>query len=134
MFAVTVNPDKPTELIKLSMVRAKFCELVATEINSPVDTSIAFLTGLLSKIDAILDEKIEDVLTKLPLAQEIKDTLITRKGVLAALITLVELTERGNWDKTTLVVKKLGLEIDNVVKCYNEALAWADEQAQMTSG
>ena len=130
MFAVTANPDKPTELISLAMTRAKFCELVAQDLKSQVDVSIAFLTGLLSKIDAILDEDMESVLEKLPLSQEIKDPLLTKKGIVAALIKLVEFIEQAEWDKTTLVMEKLKLDKDKVVEHYNVALAWADEQSK----
>ncbi len=132
MFAITANPDKPTELIKLAMARAKFCELTAHEIRSQLDVSIAFLTGLLSMIDAILDEDMASVLEKLPLAQEIKAPLLTRKGVMAAVIKLVELIEHAEWDKTAVVMDKLKLDKDKVVEHYNQALAWADEQTQMT--
>ncbi len=132
MFAVTANPDKPTELIKLAMTRAKFCELIAHEIPSKIDISIAFLTGLLSMIDAILDEDMASVLEKLPLAQEIKDPLLTRKGVMAALIKLVELIEHAEWDKTDIVMDKLKLNKETAVEHYNQALSWADEQTQVT--
>lgn len=130
MFAVTANPDKPSELINMAMTRAKFCELVAQDIRSQLDISIAFLTGLLSMIDAILDEEMASVLEKLPLSQDIKDPLLTKKGVMAALIKLVELIEQANWDKTTLVMEKLKLDKDKVVEHYNQAVAWADEQTQ----
>jgi len=133
MFAVTANPDKPTELIKLAMTRAKFCELTAQDIRSQLDISIAFLTGLLSMIDAILDEDMASVLEKLPLSQDIKDPLLTKKGVMAALIKLVEYIEHADWDKTTLVMEKLKLDKDKVVEHYNQALAWADEQTDMSS-
>jgi len=133
MFAVNVNPDKPSELINSAMARAKFCELVAHDISVPVDESIAFLTGLLSLIDAILDEKLEIILEKLPLAQEIKEPLLTKKGVLASLIQLLELIEHAEWDKTAVVMKKLGIDKDKVIKDYNEALSWADEQSQMAN-
>jgi len=134
MFATNVNPDKPSELINSAMARAKFCELLAGDVKAPLDTSIAFLTGLLSLIDAILDEDLESILAKLPLAQEIKQPLLTKKGVMAALITLAELMEHAEWDKITLVMDKLGLAKEKVVEDYNEALAWADEQAQYTNG
>lgn len=134
MFATNVNPDKPTELIKVAMARAKFCELVASEVKSPIDVSIAFLTGLLSMIDAILDEDIEDVLAKLPLAQEIKNTLLTKKGVMAAIIKLLELIEHAEWDKTSIVIDKLALNKEQVLQRYNEALAWADEQTEHANG
>jgi len=129
MFAVTANPDKPTELIKLAMTRAKFCELVAQDMKSKLDTSIAFLTGLLSMIDAILDEELADILGKLPLASEIKEPLLTRKGTMAAIIKLVEFIEHAQWDKTSIVMEKLKLDKEQAVKHYNEALAWADEQS-----
>jgi EAL and modified HD-GYP domain-containing signal transduction protein len=133
MFAANVNPDKPSELINSAMTRAKFCELVAQDVNSPLDASIVFLTGLLSLIDAIVDEDLESILAKLPLAQEIKDTLLTRKGTMAALIKLVEFIERAEWSKTSIVMEKLGLEKSKVVRHYNQAIAWADEQSNATS-
>ncbi len=131
MFAITANPDKPTELIKLAMTRAKFCELVAQNMKPQLDESIAFLTGLLSMIDAILDEELDVVLGKLPLADEIKEPLLTRKGVMAAIIKLVELIEHAQWDKTTIVMEKLKLDKEQAVINYNNALAWADEQSQL---
>jgi EAL and modified HD-GYP domain-containing signal transduction protein len=130
MFAITANPNKPSELINLAMTRAKFCELVAEDIRSQLDISIAFLTGLLSMIDAILDEDMASILEKLPLSEDIKQPLLTKKGVMAALIKLVEFIEQAQWDKTTLVMEKLSLDKDKVVEHYNQAVAWADEQTQ----
>ncbi len=130
MFAVTANPDKPSELINMAMTRAKFCELVAHDIPSQLDISIAFLTGLLSMIDAILDEEMATVLDKLPLSEEIKNPLLTKKGVMAALIKLVEFIEQAQWDKTSVVIEKLKLDKDKVSEHYNQAVAWADEQTQ----
>ncbi len=130
MFAVTANPDKPSELINLAMTRAKFCELVAQDIPTQLDISIAFLTGLLSMIDAILDEEMASILEKLPLSQDIKEPLLSHKGVMAALIKLVEFIEKAEWDKTSIVMEKLKLNKDKVVEHYNIALAWSDEQSQ----
>ncbi len=130
MFASNVNPDKPSELINSAMARAKFCELAANNIKNNVDSSKAFLTGLLSLIDAILDEDIESVLAKLPLAQEIKDSLLTREGDIAQLIQLVEFIEHAQWDESTATMEKLGLTKELVVKDYNDAITWADEQSQ----
>ncbi len=129
MFAVTANPDKPVELIKLAMTRAKFCELVAQDMGSELDNSIAFLTGLLSMIDAILDEELSVVLGKLPLANEVKSPLLTKKGLMAAIIKLVEFIEHAQWDKTNIVMEKLQLNKEKAVQHYNDALAWADEQS-----
>lgn len=133
MFTANVNPDKPSELINSAMARAKFCELAAGNIKSNIDSSIAFLTGLLSLIDAILDEDIESVLAKLPLAQEIKDTLLTKKGDMAQLIQLVEFIEHAQWDESVTTMDKLGLTKDQTIEYYNQALSWADEQSLLAS-
>jgi len=134
MFAVSVNPDKPSELINLAMARAKFCELISTELKGQYNMSICFLTGLLSMIDAILDEDLESVLEKLPLAQEIKEPLLTKKGVMAAVLKLVELIEKAEWSKTSQLMEKLHLEKEKVLEHYNEAINWADEQTKLASG
>ena len=130
IFAANINPDKPSELINMSMARAKFCELVAPELTAKVDISFAFLTGLLSLIDAILDEQLETILDRLPLAEEIKKTLIEHKGPMGALIRQLEFIEQADWQKASLVMEKLGLDKEKTVKAYNQALAFADEQAQ----
>jgi len=129
MFASNVNPEKPSELINSAMARAKFCELMSSEVNPPLDNSIAFLTGLLSLIDAIIDEDLQSILARLPLAQEIKDPLLTRQGVMASLIKLVEFIERAEWSRTTPLMESLNLEKDVAVKHYNEAISWSDEQS-----
>jgi len=131
MFTANINPDKPSELINSAMTRAKFCELSTENLKSNVDSSIAFLTGLLSLIDAILDEDINSVLEKLPLAQEIKDTLLTGEGTMALLIQLVELIEHAKWDESAVTMEKLGLTKEQAMKDYNDAISWANEQSQL---
>ena len=132
MFAITANPKKPSELINLAMIRAKFCELVVQESSLSLDTSVAFLTGLLSMIDAILDEELSAILDKLPLSKEIKNPLLNKAGVMSAVIKLIEFIEQAKWEETNIVIKKLKLDKDKVVAHYSQALAWADEQSQLT--
>ena len=48
---------------------------------------------------------------------------------MAALIMLLEFIERAEWSKTAAVRATLDLENDDVIKSYNEAIAWADEQS-----
>ncbi len=134
LFASNINPDKPSELVNLSMARAKFCENIGESLSSKVDTSTTFLIGLLSLIDAILDEDIEVVLEKLPLAQEIKDPLIIKRGTMAALILLAEKIEKAEFESVQAIINKLELEKDDVVKAYHDAVVWADEQTKIANG
>lgn len=131
IFASNVNPNKPTELIKAAMSRAKFSELISHDLSGQHDTEHAFLTGLLSLIDALLDEEISSILAKLPLSQDIKDTLIKREGDLAKVIMLLEDIEKAQWDETTTLIEALKLDKKVVIEHYNQALIWADEQSQL---
>jgi EAL and modified HD-GYP domain-containing signal transduction protein len=132
MFANNVNPNKPTELITAAMTRARFCEVLTQNSHTSVDASIAFLTGLLSLIDAILDEKLENIFAKLPLAQTIKEALLFKKGEMATLINLVELIEHADWQNSNTVINTLGLDKEKVAQYYSDALIWADEQVKLT--
>lgn len=131
MFASNVNPDKPSELIKLSMARAKFCETTYQQISKRSDSSTAFLIGLLSLIDAILDERIDLVLESLPLAPAIKEPLLTGKGEMAELIKLVSAIERADWDKSDVIIEQLSLNKEQTTQAYTDALHWADEQSML---
>jgi EAL and modified HD-GYP domain-containing signal transduction protein len=82
----------------------------------------------LSLIDAIVDEDLESILNKVPLAQEIKDTLLTRESDTAALILILKFIEQAEWAKITVLIEKVGLEKASVLKSYNKAIAWADER------
>ncbi|GHF81095.1 EAL and HDOD domain-containing protein [Thalassotalea marina] len=131
MFATNANPDKPSELIKSAMVRAKFCETISADAKGNIQSSIAFLTGLMSLIDAILDEELTSVLEKLPLTQEIKDALINKTGALSELLSLVEQLEKANWQSCNELAEGLNLDKANVAKAFNEAMSWTDEQLSM---
>ncbi len=133
MFAANANPEKPSELIKLSMARAKFCEEIAKSLKVKMDSSSAFLIGLLSLIDAILDEKLEIILTSLPLSEEIKAPLLTQKGPIAEILKLVSFIERANWSETDILICELSLNKSNVIAAYNKALTSADEQFTLTT-
>lgn len=133
LFTAQVNSSKPVELIRLSMSRAQFCEHIGRIHNALPDPSIAFLTGMLSLIDAILDEPIESVMSKLPLADEIKDALIKGEGVLAKYVELIKSYELAEWDKANTIVSSLGIDGDKVPDAYHGSVQWANEHVAEVS-
>ena len=130
LFAAQVSADKPLELIKLSLTRARFCELLAISNSKLNDTGMAFLTGMMSLMDAILDEEMESVMLKLPLSNEIKTALLNNEGLLAEYLNLVTLYEQGDWQAANDKAQQLGLD-DKVAEAYHEALNWVSEQMQI---
>ncbi|MEE2022930.1 EAL and HDOD domain-containing protein [Alkalimonas mucilaginosa] len=129
LFTAQISSDKPAELMRLSMTRAKFAEGLAKLHGS--DCSKAYLTGMMSLMDALLDESIESVMQKLPLAKDIKDALVAGEGVLADYMQLMQLYEHADWQQASLLIKALQLPADKVPDAYHEAIYWANEQMRV---
>ncbi|MDO6836270.1 HDOD domain-containing protein [Pseudoalteromonas carrageenovora] len=130
LFAAQVSADKPVELIRLSLTRARFGELLAISHGQFKDTGMAFLTGMMSLMDAILDESMESVMKKLPLSNDIKAALLEDEGLLAKYLNLVKYYEQANWEAANALTKELNLG-DKVPDAYHEALGWVSEQMQL---
>ncbi|MEO6697117.1 MAG: HDOD domain-containing protein [Gammaproteobacteria bacterium] len=119
--------DKPQELMQMAMTRAKMCELLATAKRLSAK-EIFFTTGLFSVLDALMDQPMEDVLTALPLSQEINDALLRREGNLGTILQCVLDYERGNWD----AVHCTGLQQAEITQAYLEAVAWGARVSKET--
>jgi EAL and modified HD-GYP domain-containing signal transduction protein len=130
LFTAQTSDGKPPELMALSLTRAKFTEGLAIEYGKMNDTSIAFLTGMLSLIDAILGESMASAMEKLPLSSEIKDALVKGEGELANLIKIVKCYETTSWDDAWLELKHLGIDEAKVPDIYRNSVQWANEQMQ----
>ena len=130
LFAAQVSADKPVELIRLSLTRARFCELLAISHGQMKDTGMAFLTGMMSLMDAILDESMQSVMQKLPLSNDIKAALLDNEGLLAQYLNLVKHYEKADWSKANDISKALNIA-DQVPDAYHEALSWVNEQMSL---
>ena len=127
LFTASVSDEKPMELLNLAMVRARFCENLAS-LEGTADSSMAFLTGMMSLIDAILDQSIETVMEQLPLSAEIKDALVNKQGVLAEYLSLALAYEQGDWEQELAIEEQLKLSGKQVPATYSNAINWAAEQ------
>lgn len=127
MFAANINPNKPSELINTAMIRAKFFELVCSSLDAPKVTEIAFLVGLLSLIDAILDEEIKVILDYLPLTSDVKTALLEKQGIIGRLIDLVTAIEHADWVNAGIIIPTLRLESQSTLALYQTAVTWVDD-------
>ena len=118
--------NKPEELVKSSIMRAKFCELLGGTSGRDGDPSERFTAGLFSLIDAIMDDSMDHLMEGLPLSENIKQALIFGKGVLGDLLTLVGAYERGEWRRVSSLAGALGIGERELPMKYLEALEWAD--------
>lgn len=133
LFTAQVASDKPPELMRLCLTRAKFAELLSEQAGQYQESSKAFLTGMLSLIDGILDQSMESILEKLPLSEEIKLAILKREGRLAEYLGLVEAYEKAKWNEANEIQAQLKLNADEIPTAYHDALQWANIQMDAMS-
>ncbi|AWB68108.1 histidine kinase [Saccharobesus litoralis] len=116
--------DKPKELIRVAILRARFCEILITPLNSKLAES-AFLTGLFSLLDAVLDQPMAQILEQLPLAKEIEVALReSEETQICIILRAIKLYESGSWYNTSKEANKLGISYEQLGSAYSEALNW----------
>ncbi len=123
--------DKPDELIRTSVIRARFCELLGKGGCSRWDTSELFTLGLFSLIDAILDSPMELLMNKLPLSDAIKEALISKQGELSPYLELVCAYEAGKWDEISRIARPLGISELKLPEYYMDSVVWSDSYASL---
>lgn len=109
------------EIIKISLIRAKLCELLARKTSRPQPASY-MLIGMFSLIDTLLHREIEEIVQELPLKDEVGQALLGHQNDYYQMLELVKLIESNNWDTCS----ELGNQLDKeeAYECYLEALEW----------
>lgn len=119
-----LNPQKPAVLVKDTVVRARLCELIARQMGLKSEADAAFMTGLFSTIDAILDRPMKKVLESLPLASEIKEAILTKKGQLAEVLSTALAYVEGDWMVVFAFAKQYNVSANNLIAACDNAYDW----------
>ncbi|MBP2630343.1 MAG: diguanylate phosphodiesterase metal dependent hydrolase domain containing protein [Firmicutes bacterium] len=123
-----VADDKPGELILNSLIRARFAEKLASAKLSKQHTSDAFLMGMLSHIDVLLDRPLHAVLAEIPLDEAIKQALLENEhNQFFVLYKLIRTYEAGAWEDYSKYVNEFEMSEYDVLKAYRESLIWAHD-------
>ena len=121
----TFSADKPPELFTLSLMRAKFCELIAEKLNRPTITpDTGFLLGMFSLIDVLLNQPMPEVLKEVTLSNELNAALIGEDNDLRRLLDLVISYERGDWETVAGCCMREKIPFDDLTPIYNDVLEW----------
>jgi c-di-GMP-related signal transduction protein len=118
--------NKPTELTLTALIRARFCELAGAH-RGIGSTAELFTLGLFSVIDGMMDAPMHDVVASLPLAEDMREALVQRRGPMGQLLDCVTELETGEDGPATGAIPKAG-------EVYLEALMWANSAAESLFG
>lgn len=122
MVLAGATKHKPVELLNTAMIRAKTCELLATRTKMH-EPAAAFMVGLFSLLDTMLDCPMEAILQHLPLSAPVRDALLNFEGELGLLLELVVAIEQGEYDLLTRFPGTSPI----VNRAYIDALRWAND-------
>ncbi|HEY1568072.1 MAG TPA: HDOD domain-containing protein [Solirubrobacteraceae bacterium] len=117
--------DKPTELTLTALTRARFCELAGGELEMAGGPEL-FTLGLFSVIDALMDTPMQDVVASLPLADDMREALVHRRGPLGELLNAVAAREQGE--------NGVGPTVPHADELYLRSVIWANTAAESLFG
>ncbi|MBU8683295.1 MULTISPECIES: EAL and HDOD domain-containing protein [Bacillus] len=112
------------EVVKISLIRAKLCELLAKKTNRPQPASY-MLTGMFSFIDTLLHKELTEVISELPLTDEVGQALLGKENDYRKILRLAKSIERNEWEDNTPETE--GLTKDEAYQCYLEAVDWCQK-------
>ncbi|MFG1496742.1 HDOD domain-containing protein [Saccharospirillum sp. HFRX-1] len=128
-WATLINMDrfenKPKELQREALTRAFFCEQLGERL-APDEKDCFFTVGLLSVLDALMDQPMPQVLIELPLKEDLKAALSDRTGLTGRVLNLATDYAHGKPLEADFL-RDYELELFDLSALYNGAIERADE-------
>jgi EAL and modified HD-GYP domain-containing signal transduction protein len=119
------NAGRPPAILHMVFVRGRFCELASA--LCMLHPAEQYLLGMLSLLPAMMCLPMEKLIPSLPLREEIRQALQGTTNRERSLLEWLECHERGDWASCDAILQKYMLNADEVLRCYTEAVVWAEE-------
>lgn len=118
------------EQVHSALLRARMAERIALEAGHTSEAPALYLTGLFSRLDALLGAPMADLLDRLDLRPEVYQALSSRRGPLAPVLSLVEAYEGGHWLEVPALMQESRASDLDLRDIYLEALRDADRHLE----
>jgi EAL and modified HD-GYP domain-containing signal transduction protein len=115
---------KPHELLFTAMTRARMCELLAQQ-DGVTNTGPFFVAGLLSIVDALLDQPFEELIVSMPLSEQLREGLLVRQNEIGKRLNYVLAYERMLANGGTF--RPEDVQLHRLRGIYFDALRWAQQ-------
>lgn len=120
----SIGTESPLEVIRSTIIRAKFSESIAAELNFKSDLPNFFLMGMFSMVDVFLGRPMDEILSDLPLASPVKAALLGKPNQFHHVLELIKDYERGDWIHLQKTARQLKLREKKIPALYLEAVEW----------
>ena len=122
--SISLAEDRPGEITKLALIRAKFAECLAPAFGLAEEQQSLFLIGLFSLIDVILQLPMEEALKEVALDDKVNYALGKRQGSLYNVLEFIFTYERADWDQCSIMMIQHGVDFEAVNQAFIDATFW----------
>ena len=123
LFAQDMEDFRSNPLLERAAIRGLMMESIVRKITgsrSMGDT--AFIVGILSLTDVLLGITMDELVSKLNLAQDIKDALTKREGSLGSALLMIEKAEVNGLEEIQGILKQYSLATSDVLTAETNSL------------
>lgn len=134
VMSVKLAEDRPGEITKLSLVRARFAENLAGHLEMGVFQSGLFMVGLFSLLDVILEKPMHLAIKEISVDPRVHDALVNHSGEFYKVLALIYAYERADWDAVSIMMIQNNMTADMVSGAYVDALVWYNQLLESIDG
>ncbi len=120
-----VSGDKPDEVLRMSLVRSKFCEHMAENSSLWQRKDEASMVGLFSMLDAILNCPMEEAVEDLAISEDVIEALVTGEGIFKPLCILMKAYESCKWDDVDKYSVEVNIDPKRLGEWYLSSIEWS---------
>jgi EAL and modified HD-GYP domain-containing signal transduction protein len=117
-------------LLMLATTRGRLLELLAKRLRPSQRNiaDIAFTVGIMSLMDTLFGIPMSEIVTQIPVIDEVAEALVHRTGFFGELLRLAESIEQMEETEDTVIptLKQLAISTDELVEFEVAAFAWSD--------
>lgn len=128
MFAGKDDRGLNSPLLEMAAVRGRLMEILVMQRTHQERTSdmveTAFLTGILSLLDALYETPMEHVVESLNLSEDMADALLRREGPYGTLLLLAEKLEKTDFEAVQELLDNLSISLDQLLAAQLDAFNW----------
>lgn len=123
LFSISGTGNLEDELIKNSFMRGNFCqEFVKLVHGCTLSSGEAYLLGMFSVLDVILQAPMEDIMKELSIAAHLKEALLGEEGMVRDILDICVFYEMGEWNKVEKIANELEVDEKSVTQLYLSTL------------
>ena len=126
LLMTTSRDGAPPAVGQTAVVRGRLMELLAAEMLPAEECDNAFVVGVFSMLDTMLNVTMEKALESVALPQTVTDALLHGTGVFAPFLALTKACESGDDAMFAKMAEELHLSNRQVNWAHLQALTWAE--------